>query len=99
MRRQAPSNMNAAPFFFKEPIRYMRWASINKPAYFYSICVGLAGPLMVAVGVPTRKYLGYERAPKIPQTYPSTCAWGSRPGIDVLIGCSTKGTETAAEWV
>jgi len=64
----------AAPFFFKEPLRYLRWASVNKPAYFYSICVGLAGPGTIAVVVPTRKYLGYERISKVPQTYPSTCA-------------------------
>ncbi|KAJ4290549.1 n19m, NADH-ubiquinone oxidoreductase 9.5 kDa subunit [Kalmusia sp. IMI 367209] len=61
---------SAAPLFFKEPFRYLRWASINKPAYFYSICVGLAGPGIVAVVVPVRKYLGYERIAKVPQTYP-----------------------------
>ena len=66
------ATMSTAPFFFKEPFRYLRWASINKPAYFYSICVGLAGPGIVAVVVPTRRYLGYERIAKVPQTYPST---------------------------
>jgi hypothetical protein len=66
--------MSAQPFFYKEPLRYLRWASINKPAYFFSICVGLAGPGIIAVAVPTRKYLGYERIAKVPQTYPSTCA-------------------------
>ena len=66
--------MSTAPFFFKEPLRYLRWASIHKPAYFYSICVGLAGPATIAVVVPTRRYLGYERIAKVPQTYPGTCA-------------------------
>jgi hypothetical protein len=71
---QTKANMSAQPFFYKEPLRYLRWASINKPAYFFSICVGLAGPGIIAVAVPTRKYLGYERIAKVPQTYPSTCA-------------------------
>ena len=89
---------SAAPFFFKEPIRYLRWASINKPAYFYSVCVGLAGPGIVAVVVPTRKYLGYERIAKVPQTYPSTRTSSMASG-HVLIGCSTEGAKTATKWI
>ncbi|KAF2714407.1 hypothetical protein K504DRAFT_2681 [Pleomassaria siparia CBS 279.74] len=63
--------MSAAnPAFFKTPFRYMRWASIHKPAYFYSIMVGLAGPVMVVVAPPVRRYLGDGPRPKIPFTYP-----------------------------
>lgn len=61
-----------APFFFKQPFRYLKWASIHKPAYFYSIIIGLAGPVFVFTVPPIRKSMGYERAPKVPQTYPGT---------------------------
>jgi len=60
----------SSPLFFKQPFRYLKWASINKPAYFYSICVGLAGPAIVFTVPPLRRYMGYERTSKIPQTYP-----------------------------
>jgi hypothetical protein len=62
--------MSAQPFFFSQPLRYLKWASINKPAYFYSIVVGCAGPAIVFTVPPMRRYMGYERASKIPQTYP-----------------------------
>ncbi|PSN60076.1 hypothetical protein BS50DRAFT_579578 [Corynespora cassiicola Philippines] len=59
-----------SPLFFKQPLRYLKWASINKPAYFYSIVVGLTGPALMAVVPPVRRYYGYEKAPKVPMTYP-----------------------------
>ncbi|KAF2113961.1 hypothetical protein BDV96DRAFT_647454 [Lophiotrema nucula] len=61
---------NAAPFFYKQPFRYLRWASHHKPAYFYSIIVGLMGPVFIIVAPPVRKYLGDGPRPKIPLTYP-----------------------------
>ncbi|KAF2729806.1 hypothetical protein EJ04DRAFT_501646 [Polyplosphaeria fusca] len=60
----------ANPQFFKQPLRYLHWASVNKPAYFYSIIVGLMGPVSLIVVPPARRYLGDERRPKIPMTYP-----------------------------
>ncbi|ORX96842.1 hypothetical protein BCR34DRAFT_175955 [Clohesyomyces aquaticus] len=59
-----------SPAFFRQPIRYLRWASINKPAYFYSIVVGCIGPIMMVVVPPIRQYMGDEQRPRIPQTYP-----------------------------
>lgn len=61
-----------SPRFFQQPLRYLKWASINKPAYFFSIIVGCAGPVMVLTVPPIRRYLGEEQRPKIPMTYPST---------------------------
>ncbi|KAF2868168.1 hypothetical protein BDV95DRAFT_580366 [Massariosphaeria phaeospora] len=61
----------ANPLFFKTPLRYLRWASINKPAYFYSIIIGCIGPVMMVVVPPVRTYLGDGRRPRIPMTYPS----------------------------
>jgi hypothetical protein len=66
--------MSAAPSprFFQQPLRYLKWASINKPAYFYSIIVGCVGPIMVVTVPPIRRYMGEEQRPKIPLTYPGT---------------------------
>ncbi|KAH7115838.1 hypothetical protein B0J11DRAFT_538602 [Dendryphion nanum] len=60
----------ANPRFFQQPFRYLKWASYHKPAYFYSIIIGLLGPAMVVVVPPVRRYLGEEPRVKIPQTYP-----------------------------
>jgi hypothetical protein len=70
------SGVPPAPFFFKQPLRYLKWASINKPAYFYSIIVGCAGPVMLVTVPPFRRYLGNEQIPKIPMTYPGTYTAG-----------------------
>jgi hypothetical protein len=68
------SGLPPSPFFFKTPLRYLKWASINKPAYFYSIMVGCAGPVMLVTVPPLRRYMGNEQIPKIPMTYPGTYA-------------------------
>jgi hypothetical protein len=80
-----------SPRFFQQPLRYLKWASINKPAYFFSIIVGCTGPIMVLTVPPIRRYLGEEQRPKIPMTYPSTFTdvewrrergWLGRLGVD-----------------
>ncbi|KAH6643618.1 hypothetical protein C7974DRAFT_407344 [Boeremia exigua] len=58
------------PRFYSQPLRYLKWASINKPAYFYSIVVGCVGPILVVAVPPIRRYLGEEQITKIPLTYP-----------------------------
>lgn len=63
-----------SPRFFQQPLRYLRWASVNKPAYFYSIIVGCMGPVMVATVTPIRRYMGEEKRPVIPLTYPGMYA-------------------------
>jgi len=53
----------------------MRWAARERPAYFYSIVIGLIGPIMV-VTVPSIRYnLGDKPRPPIPQSYPSEFAF------------------------
>ncbi|KAF1994274.1 hypothetical protein P154DRAFT_527181 [Amniculicola lignicola CBS 123094] len=60
-----------SPRFFSQPFKYLHWASINKPAYFYSIIIGCAGPVMIVTVPPIRRYMGDEVGrPRIPQTYP-----------------------------
>jgi hypothetical protein len=63
-----------APQFWKTPIRYMRWASVQKPAYFYSIMIGLSGPVILVIAPPIRRYFDDGPRPRIPHTYPSTFA-------------------------
>ena len=62
----------ASPRFFQQPLRYLRWASHEKPAIFYSFIVGSLGPAMFVVGPTIRRWLGddYERE-RVPMTYPS----------------------------
>jgi len=48
----------------------MKWASIEKPAIFYSVVIGAAGPVMLLVVPPIRRRLGAEPIPVIPLTYP-----------------------------
>ncbi|KAL2062075.1 hypothetical protein VTL71DRAFT_6341 [Oculimacula yallundae] len=62
--------MSALPRFFSQPIRYMRWAAIEKPAIFFSIIIGGLGPVTVFTVPPIRRMLGDEQRPEIPLTYP-----------------------------
>ncbi|KAI1392103.1 uncharacterized protein F4822DRAFT_389627 [Hypoxylon trugodes] len=59
-----------SPQFWAGPLRYWRWAAREKPAYFYSVIIGGAGPVALLTVPPALKALGYERAPPIPMTYP-----------------------------
>jgi hypothetical protein len=56
--------------FWSSPIRYLRWASHEKPAIFYSILLGALGPVSLFVIPPLRRMAGDEDPPKIPLTYP-----------------------------
>ncbi|KAL1872284.1 hypothetical protein VTK73DRAFT_1666 [Phialemonium thermophilum] len=59
-----------APHFWAAPLRYCRWAARERPAYFWSVIIGAAGPVCLAVVPPIRRALGDEDAPPIPLTYP-----------------------------
>ncbi|KAF2758948.1 NADH-ubiquinone oxidoreductase 9.5 kDa subunit [Pseudovirgaria hyperparasitica] len=63
--------MSAAPHFFSTPFRYIRYASHQYPAYFWSIVVGVAGPASFFYAPPIRRAFGDNINPKpIPLTYP-----------------------------
>ena len=68
------SNPFASPYFFRQPIRYLRWASHEKPAIFYSCCIAMVGPVSLVVAPPIRRYFGDGPREKIPMTYPSKCS-------------------------
>ncbi|TKA73244.1 hypothetical protein B0A49_06149 [Cryomyces minteri] len=61
----------SSPRFFSAPLSYMRWASIEKPAIFYSIVVGCIGPVMMVVVPPLRHRFGDGPREAIPLSYPS----------------------------
>ncbi|KAK5041590.1 n19m, NADH-ubiquinone oxidoreductase 9.5 kDa subunit [Exophiala sideris] len=56
--------------FWGQPIRYLRWASHEKPAIFWSCVIGGCGPLSFFVIPPLRRYFGDEDPPLIPHSYP-----------------------------
>lgn len=58
------------PYFWRQPLQYLRWASHEKPAIFYSIVIGSLGPLTVFVVPPIRHRLGDGPRETIPLTYP-----------------------------
>ncbi|KAL2017372.1 hypothetical protein VTK56DRAFT_2252 [Thermocarpiscus australiensis] len=62
--------MNAGPRFWAGPLRYWRWAARERPALFWSVCIGALGPATLAVVPPLRRRLGDPDAPPIPLTYP-----------------------------
>jgi len=62
------------PRFWAGPLRYMRWASREKPAYFWSVVIGSLGPVSMVVVPPIRRAFGDFDAPPIPLTYPSRAA-------------------------
>ncbi|KAI1907091.1 n19m, NADH-ubiquinone oxidoreductase 9.5 kDa subunit [Ophidiomyces ophidiicola] len=58
------------PVFWSTPIRYMRWAAIEKPAIFYSIVMGSLGPVALVTLPPIRRYFGDVDPPPVPLSYP-----------------------------
>lgn len=64
--------MSAIPkTFWSSPIRYLKWASYEKPAIFYSVILGCMGPVAIVAIPPLRRLAGDENPPLVPLTYPS----------------------------
>lgn len=58
------------PRFWANPVRFVKWAAREKPAYFWSVVLGSMGPVMMVVVPPIRRAVGDYDAPPIPLTYP-----------------------------
>lgn len=67
------------PSFWSTPFRYFRWASHERPAYFWSIIIGSMGPVVVLTVPPIRRYFGDVDPEPIPLTYPGTPATAFGP--------------------
>jgi hypothetical protein len=63
--------MSAAPLFWQTPLKYCRWAARERPALFWSVIIGAAGPVAMPIVPPIRHYFGDIDAPPVPVTYPS----------------------------
>ncbi|KAF5021958.1 hypothetical protein F66182_5998 [Fusarium sp. NRRL 66182] len=62
--------MSAAPLFWQTPLKYCRWAARERPALFWSVIIGAAGPVAMPIVPPIRHYFGDIDAPPVPVTYP-----------------------------
>ncbi|KAH7256237.1 hypothetical protein BKA59DRAFT_521523 [Fusarium tricinctum] len=62
--------MSAAPLFWSTPLKYCRWAARERPALFWSVIIGAAGPVAMPIVPPIRHYFGDIDAPPVPVTYP-----------------------------
>ncbi|KAH7362346.1 NADH-ubiquinone oxidoreductase 9.5 kDa subunit [Plectosphaerella cucumerina] len=58
------------PRFWATPLRYLRWASRESPAYFWSVTIAGAGLAQLVVVPPFRRLIGDADAPEIPLSYP-----------------------------
>ena len=56
--------------FWSSPFRYLKWASYEKPAIFYSVIVGAMGPVFLLTIPPLRRLAGDEKPARIPLSYP-----------------------------
>ena len=65
-----PVSGGAIPHFWRNPIRYCRWAAHEQPALYYSILIGVSGPVALVVVPPIKRYYGWENRPRVPKTYP-----------------------------
>lgn len=63
--------MSTTPLFWSTPIRYLRWASHEKPAIFWSLVIGGMGPVALVGLPPLRRALGDVDPEPIPMSYPS----------------------------
>ncbi|RDA93296.1 hypothetical protein CP533_2027 [Ophiocordyceps camponoti-saundersi (nom. inval.)] len=60
----------ASPYFWSAPFKYCRWACRERPALFWSVIIGAAGPIALPIVPPLRRYYGDVDPPPVPVTYP-----------------------------
>ncbi|UKZ71191.1 uncharacterized protein TrAtP1_012152 [Trichoderma atroviride] len=60
----------SAPLFWSTPLKYCSWAARERPAFFWSVVVGAAGPILIPIVPPIRHMLGDVDPAPIPVTYP-----------------------------
>ncbi|KAG6036930.1 hypothetical protein E4U41_005433 [Claviceps citrina] len=60
----------SSPMFWSHPLRYCLWAARERPALFWSVMIGAAGPIAMPIVPPIRKYFGDVDPAPVPVTYP-----------------------------
>lgn len=73
--------------FWGQPLRYLKWASYEKPAIFWSVAIGSSAPFILYFVPKIRYAMGDMDPPPIPLTYPGEsrsqifhCQLGSQRG-------------------
>lgn len=85
-KNEKKKEIMTTPYFWRQPLQYLRWASHEKPAIFYSIVIGSLGPLTLFVVPPIRHRLGDGPRERIPLTYPSMSS--SPPPLSLSLSLS-----------
>ncbi|OJT07232.1 hypothetical protein TRAPUB_1909 [Trametes pubescens] len=70
----------ASLFSFRQTYRYLQRQAHEQPVIFYSLVIGLIGPVMLITVPPIRKTLGYRYADPIPTSYPGESLSSTSPG-------------------
>ncbi|KAF5133049.1 NADH-ubiquinone oxidoreductase 9 subunit [Metarhizium anisopliae] len=76
----------SAPVFWSTPLKYCRWAARERPALFWSVIIGAAGPIAMPIVPPIRKYFGDADPAPIPVTYPGMTGSEALNAKDYAIG-------------
>lgn len=64
----------STPQFWSTPLRYLRWASHERPHFFYPILLACMGPVSLVAIPPIRRALGDVDPEPIPLSYPGKTA-------------------------
>ncbi|KAJ5223618.1 NADH-ubiquinone oxidoreductase 9.5 kDa subunit [Penicillium chermesinum] len=60
----------STPHFWSTPLRYLRWASHEKPAILFSLIIGTTGPIALVSLPAIRRAFGDVDPNPIPLSYP-----------------------------
>ena len=75
----------------------MRYCAHEKPQLFFSVVIGVAGPVFAILGTPLRRSLLFDDAPPIPVTYP--CKYTTVFFPEYQISCSVRGISTLGNFL
>ncbi|CEP23259.1 hypothetical protein BN1211_3796 [Cyberlindnera jadinii] len=62
--------MSDYPVYFREPIRWCRYHAHNRPHIFFSVAIGVAGPILALTLTPLRRKFLFEDHEPVPFSYP-----------------------------
>ncbi|PRT55020.1 hypothetical protein B9G98_02640 [Wickerhamiella sorbophila] len=60
----------SSPRFWSQPVKYLRYASYDRPHVVLAFILGVGGPLAAVTLYNTREKYLYKDAPLIPLSYP-----------------------------
>lgn len=81
--------MPPSPLFWSAPLKYCSWAARERPALFWSVIIGGAGPLLMPIVPPIRHYFGDIDPAPVPVTYPGAFFSSTRAVCPAPMGSSS----------